>query len=192
MSRDKSDFWVGLFVLIGFAALVFLALRAGNLSTFSFASQYAVTANFNNVGGLKPGAPVKSAGVTVGRIGKIDFDNTTYEAVVTLDLNENRRFPTDSSVSILTAGLLGEQYLGIDPGGEEETLKAGDKIQYTQSAIVLENLISQFLYSSADKQGTASEDHTSGKVPADDSSTTHPGTASSPATSSVGGHDRED
>ncbi len=155
MSQEKSDFWVGLFVLLGFAALVFLALRAGNLSTFSFTSHYAVTANFNNIGSIKPGAPVKSAGVTVGRIGNIDFDNTTYQAVVTLNLNENWSFPTDSSVSILTSGLLGEQYLGINPGGEEENLQAGDKIQYTQSAVVLENLISKFLYSSAEKQGTA-------------------------------------
>ena len=188
MSRDKSDFWVGLFVLLGFAALVFLALRAGNLSTFSFAPQYAVTANFNNVGGLKPGAPVKSAGVTVGRIGKIDFDNTTYEAVVTLDLNEGRTSPTDSSVSILTSGLLGEQYLGIDPGGEEENLKAGDKIQYTQSAVVLENLISQFLYSSADKQGTASEENVSGngKAPAGDSPAVPSDTGASPTTTGGG------
>ena len=156
MSRSKTDFWVGLFVLLGAAALVFLALRAGNLSTFSFAPTYSLTANFNNIGGLKAGAPVKSAGVTVGRVARIDFDNTLFQAVVTLNMDQSRQFPTDSSVSILTSGLLGEQYLGIDPGGEEKDLADGERIQYTQSAVVLENLISQFLYSSADKQGTAS------------------------------------
>lgn len=158
MSRAKTDFWVGLFVLLGVAALVFLALRAGNLSSFSFAPKYALTANFNNVGGLKVGAPVKSAGVTVGRVSGITFDNTLYHAVVTINVDENRTFPTDSSISILTSGLLGEQYLGLDPGGEEKDFKDGEKIQYTQSAVVLENLISQFLYSSADKQGTAESD----------------------------------
>lgn len=166
MSRAKTDFWVGLFVLLGVAALVFLALRAGNLSSFSFAPKYALTANFNNVGGLKVGAPVKSAGVTVGRVAGITFDNTLYQAVVTINVDENRTFPTDSSISILTSGLLGEQYLGLDPGGEEKNFKDGGTIQYTQSAVVLENLISQFLYSSADKQGTAESDGATGGTPA--------------------------
>lgn len=164
MSRSKTDFWVGLFVLLGAAALVFLALRAGNLSTFSFAPTYSLTAHFNNVGALKPGAPVKSAGVTIGRVASIDFDNQLFQAVVYIDVEQNRKFPIDSSISILTAGLLGEQYLGIDPGGEEKDLVDGEKIQYTQSAVVLENLISQFLFSSADRQGTAeSNDATSGE-----------------------------
>ena len=155
MSRSKTDFWVGLFVLLGAAALVFLALRAGNLSSFSFTPTYTLTANFNNVGALRAGAPVKSAGVTVGRVASIDFDNQLFQAVVSINVEQNRKFPTDSSISILTAGLLGEQYLGIDPGGEDKDLADGEKIQYTQSAVVLENLISQFLFSSADRQGTA-------------------------------------
>lgn len=157
MSRSKTDFWVGLFVLLGALALVFLALRAGNLSTFSFAPTYSLTANFNNVGGLKVGAPVKSAGVTVGRVAAIDFDNEMFQAVVTINVDQDRSFPTDSSISILTSGLLGEQYLGIDPGGEDKNFSNGDKIQYTQSAVVLENLISQFLYSSANRQGSADD-----------------------------------
>lgn len=155
MSREKTDFWVGLFVLLGAIALVFLALRAGNLSSFSFAPKYSVSANFNNVGGLKVGAPIKSAGVTVGRVSSIDFDNQLFQAVVNMNIDENRKFPVDSSVSILTSGLLGEQYLGIDPGGDEKDLTNGEKITMTQSAVVLENLISQFLYSSADSQGSA-------------------------------------
>jgi len=161
MSRSKTDFWVGLFVLLGAAALVFLALRAGNLSTLSFAPTYSLTANFNNVGGLKAGAPVKSAGVTIGRVANIGFDNQLFQAVVTINVDQDRNFPTDSSISILTSGLLGEQYLGIDPGGEDKNFSNGDKIQYTQSAVVLENLISQFLYSSADRQG-APEDGAGG------------------------------
>ena len=155
MSREKTDFWVGLFVLLGAIALVFLALRAGNLSSFSFAPKYNVSANFNNVGGLKVGAPIKSAGVTVGRVSSIDFDNQLFQAVVSMSIDEDRKFPVDSSVSILTSGLLGEQYLGIDPGGDEKDLTNGEKITMTQSAVVLENLISQFLYSSADSQGSA-------------------------------------
>jgi len=163
MSREKTDFWVGLFVLLGAIALVFLALRAGNLSSFSFAPKYSVSANFNNIGGLKVGAPIKSAGVTVGRVASIDFDNQLFQAVVNMSLDENRKFPVDSSVSILTSGLLGEQYLGIDPGGDEKDLENGQKIMMTQSAVVLENLISQFLYSSADSQGTATDKPAAGE-----------------------------
>jgi phospholipid/cholesterol/gamma-HCH transport system substrate-binding protein len=154
MSRDKNDFWVGLFVLLGAAALIFLALRAGNLASFSFARTYSISAAFDNIGGLKPRAPVKSAGVTVGRIKSISFDNKTFQAEVALDIDEQYKFPTDSSASILTSGLLGEQYLGLVPGGEEENFANGGKIRYTQSAVVLENLISKFLYGTADKQGT--------------------------------------
>jgi phospholipid/cholesterol/gamma-HCH transport system substrate-binding protein len=153
MSRDKNDFWVGLFVLLGAAALVFLALRAGNLASFSFAKTYSISAAFDNIGGLKVRAPVKSAGVTVGRIEAISFDNKSYQAEVTMDLDEHYKFPTDSSAAILTSGLLGEQYLGLVPGGEEENFANGGKIRYTQSAVVLENLISKFLYGTADKQG---------------------------------------
>jgi len=155
MTREKTDFWVGLFVLLGIIALVFLSLRAGNLSSFSFSSTYQVQANFDNLGGLKVRAPVKSSGVVVGRVAGIGFDNQMYQAVVTLDLQENYEFPADSSASILTSGLLGEQYIGLTPGGDDKMLAQGDRVQYTQSAVVLEELISKFLYSSADKEGSA-------------------------------------
>ncbi len=155
MARSKVDFWVGLFVLLGVLALVFLALRAGNLSSFSWKPTYSITADFQNIGGLKPRAAVKSAGVVIGRVDRIDFDDAKFQAVVTLRLNNDIQFPADSSASILTSGLLGEQYIGLDPGSEDKLLADGDKISYTQSAIVLENLISQFLYGMASKQGTA-------------------------------------
>jgi phospholipid/cholesterol/gamma-HCH transport system substrate-binding protein len=156
MSREKTDFWVGLFVLLGAVALVFLALRAGNLSTFSFAPTYTLSANFDNVGGLKPRAAVKSAGVVVGRVSSITFDDKTFQAVVSMNLEKAYQFPKDSSASILTSGLLGEQYLGLTAGSEEENFTDGGKIRYTQSAVVLEQLISQFLYGSAEKEGMSS------------------------------------
>lgn len=149
MKREKTDFWVGLFVLLGLVALVFLALRAGNLSSFSFAPTYQVQARFDNLGGLKVRAPVKSSGVVVGRVAGVSFDNQRYQAVVTLDIEKSFQFPKDSSASILTSGLLGEQYIGLTPGGEEKMLAQGDTVQYTQSAVVLEELISKFLYNSA-------------------------------------------
>ena len=152
MTRDKTDFWVGLFVLLGAIALVFLALRAGNMSSFSFAPTYQVQAYFDNLGGLKVRAPVKSSGVVVGRVSGISFDNERFQAIVSMELESKYEFPTDSSVSILTSGLLGEQYIGITPGGEDKMLSAGTVIQYTQSAVVLEELISKFLYSSAGSQ----------------------------------------
>ena len=157
MTRDKTDFWVGLFVLLGILALVFLALRAGNMSSFSFAPTYQVQAYFDNLGGLKVRAPVKSSGVVVGRVSGIQFDNQVYQAAVTLDIDENYEFPADTSASILTSGLLGEQYIGLTPGGDDKMLEQGARIQYTQSAVVLEELISKFLYSSADKEGTAKQ-----------------------------------
>jgi phospholipid/cholesterol/gamma-HCH transport system substrate-binding protein len=149
MQRKSLDLWVGLFVLLGAAALVFLALKAGNMSSLSFAPTYAVTTKFDNIGGLKPRAPVKSAGVVVGRVADIRFDDKTFQAVVTLNLESGYKFPKDSSAKILTSGLLGEQYIGLEPGGDTNTLAAGDRIKMTQSAVVLENLISQFLYSKA-------------------------------------------
>lgn len=152
MTRDKTDFWVGLFVLLGAVALVFLALRAGNMSSFSFAPTYQVNAYFDNLGGLKVRAPVKSSGVVVGRVSSISFDNERFQAIVSMELESKYEFPTDSSISILTSGLLGEQYVGITPGGEDKMLAAGNTIQYTQSAVVLEELISKFLYSSAGSQ----------------------------------------
>ena len=123
------------------------------MSSFSFGPKYQLTANFDNIGGLKVRAPVKSAGVVVGRVTAIQFDDKTYQAIVTMEIEKGYDFPTDSSVKILTAGLLGEQYLGIEAGGEDTNLQNGQKIRYTQSAIILESLISQFLYSTADKQG---------------------------------------
>ena len=149
MQRKSFDIWVGLFVLLGAIALMFLALKAGNMSSFSFEKTYIVSSRFDNIGGLKPRAPVKSAGVVVGRVGDITFDNQDFRALVTLQLQERYKFPKDSSAKILTSGLLGEQYVGIEPGGDEANLAAGDQIKMTQSAIVLENLISQFIYNKA-------------------------------------------
>ena len=149
MHRKIIDVWVGLFVLLGAAAVLFLALQAGNMSSLSFAETYAVTGRFDNIGGLKPQAPVKSAGVVVGRVGDISFDDKTYQALVRLDLDPNYKFPKDSSLKILTAGLLGEQYIGIEPGGDTKNLVDGDRINRTQSATVLEDLINQFIYSKA-------------------------------------------
>ncbi|MCQ8897455.1 outer membrane lipid asymmetry maintenance protein MlaD [Limnobacter humi] len=149
MKKSAVDFWVGLFVLIGALALVFLALKAGNLSSFSTGAQYRVLAEFDNIGGLKPRAPVKSAGVVVGRVANISLDPVTFRAVVAIDLEEGFKFPKDSSAKILTSGLLGEQYIGVEPGGDEDNLTSGQKFARTQSAVVLENLISQFLYSKA-------------------------------------------
>jgi len=158
MTREKTDFWVGLFILLGIAALVFLALRAGNLSSFSFAPTYEVKAHFDNLGGLKVRAPVKSSGVVVGRVAGVSFDNERFQAVVTLDIEKQYSFPDDSSASILTSGLLGEQYIGLTPGGDEKMLAQGSEIHYTQSAVVLEDLISKFLYSSASEAGSAGAD----------------------------------
>ncbi|MXN78296.1 outer membrane lipid asymmetry maintenance protein MlaD [Burkholderia sp. 4701] len=155
MKKTALDFWVGLFVVVGFLAVLFLALKVGNMSSLSFQSTYPVKMKFDNIGGLKPRAAVKSAGVVVGRVGAIGFDTNTYQALVTIDVNKQYQFPKDSSAKILTSGLLGEQYIGLDPGGDSEMLKAGDTIAMTQSAIVLENLIGQFLYSkAADAGGT--------------------------------------
>lgn len=149
MHRKAIDVWVGLFVLLGLAALLFLALKAGNMSSLSFGKTYSITGKFDNIGGLKPQAPVKSAGVVVGRVGDIKFDDKSYQALVTLDLETGYKFPKDSSLKILTAGLLGEQYIGIEPGGDTNNLVAGDRIARTQSATVLEDLINQFIYSKA-------------------------------------------
>ena len=149
MQRKSIDVWVGLFVLLGVVALMFLALKAGNMSTISFAKTYAVTAKFDNIGGLRPQAPVKGAGVVVGRVANIRFDDKQYQALVTMNIEEGYKFPKDSSAKILTAGLLGEQYIGIEAGGDTNNLVSGDKISRTQSATVLEDLINQFIYSKA-------------------------------------------
>lgn len=156
MQSSKNDVWVGLFVLLGAVAVLFLALKAANLLTWSFEKGYEVSAKFDNIGGLKPGAAVKSAGVVVGRVKTIEFDGESFQAKVTLDLQTGVAFPQDSSLKILTSGLLGEQYLDVSPGADEKNLVAGDKIGSTQSAVILENLISQFLYSQAGKPATES------------------------------------
>ncbi|MEN9829826.1 MAG: outer rane lipid asymmetry maintenance protein MlaD [Pseudomonadota bacterium] len=137
---------VGLFVLLGLVALVFLSLKVSNLMTIGSGPSYTILANFDDIGGLKPRAAVRSAGVVVGRVREIGFDDKRYQAVVTLDIQEGVAFPKDSSAQILTAGLLGEKYIGILPGAETEPLKNNDRIKLTQSAVVLENIISQFLY----------------------------------------------
>lgn len=149
MQRSKNDVWVGLFVLLGLAAVLFLALQSANLLTLSFQTGYRVNAKFDNIGGLKPKAAVKSAGVVVGRVDAIIFDDKSFRANVSMDLDPRYAFPKDSSLKILTSGLLGEQYIGIEAGADEKNLVAGDTISSTQSAVVLENLISQFLYSKA-------------------------------------------
>ncbi|MCS6811592.1 MAG: outer membrane lipid asymmetry maintenance protein MlaD [Tepidimonas sp.] len=149
MQRSKIDVWVGLFVLIGAAAILFLALQAANLLNLSLAPTYRVTATFDNVGSLKPKAAVRSAGVVVGRVESITFDDRSFQAKVVLALESRYAFPKDSSFKILTSGLLGEQYIGIEPGGAEANLANGDVITRTQSAVVLENLIGQFLFNKA-------------------------------------------
>jgi phospholipid/cholesterol/gamma-HCH transport system substrate-binding protein len=149
MQRSSNDFWVGLFVLIGGAALLFLALKAGNLLSFSLDSTYLISAKFDNIGGIKASAPVKSAGVVVGRVDSISFDDKSYQAKIQLAMQSKYVFPKDSSMKILTSGLLGEQYIGIEAGADDKNLASGDAIKSTQSAVVLENLISQFLYSKA-------------------------------------------
>ena len=149
MQRSRKDVWVGLFVMLGAAALLFLALKSANLLTLNFQSGYTVVAKFDNIGGLKAKAAVKSSGVVVGRVASIAFDDKTFQARVTLELESRYAFPKDSSVKILTSGLLGEQYLGIEAGADSANLAAGDTVGSTQSAVVLENLISQFLYSKA-------------------------------------------
>lgn len=149
MSRSKLDLWVGIFVAIGMAALLFLALKVGNLSSSAMSQSYVLYAKFDNIGGLKVRGPVKSAGVVVGRIADISLDAKTYEAVVAMNIDGRYHFPKDTFASIYTSGLLGEQYVGLDVGGDEKMLSSGETIAKTQSAVVLEKLISQLLFSKA-------------------------------------------
>jgi len=153
MGRKSIETLVGLFVMLGLLAVVFLALKAANLASFRVGSTYAVTAKFDNIGGLKVRAPVKSAGVTVGRVTAIALDSKSYQGRVTMELEQGVEFPDDTSAKILTSGLLGDQYIGLEPGGSDQSLKPGDEIKMTQSAVVLENLLSQFLYSKAAEPG---------------------------------------
>ena len=149
MNRSTIDLWVGVFVAAGFGGLLFLALKVGNLASFSTADTYQVNARFANIGGLKERGPVKSAGVVVGRVAGIRFDNESYEAIVSMTVDLSYQFPRDTTAKILTSGILGEQYVGLEAGGDGVMLKQGDRIRLTQSAVVLENLISQFLFNKA-------------------------------------------
>jgi len=149
MNRSTIDLWVGVFVVAGIAGLLFLALKVGNLASFSTNETYQVQARFANIGGLKVRAPIKSAGVVVGRVADIRFDNEIYEAIVLMNLDYSYQFPRDTTAKILTSGILGEQYIGLEAGGDGVMLKQGDRLRLTQSAVVLENLISQFLFNKA-------------------------------------------
>ncbi|HEX7638119.1 MAG TPA: outer membrane lipid asymmetry maintenance protein MlaD [Burkholderiaceae bacterium] len=162
MAKKSTETLVGVFVLLGILALVFLALRAANLASFSSVKTYEVRARFDNIGGLKVRAPVRSAGVSVGRVKSITLDKNTYQGLVTMEINQNVQFPVDSSAKILTAGLLGDQYVGIEPGADDKNLKNGDLIKQTQSAVVLENLIGQLIYNKAADAGTSSTPAPSG------------------------------
>jgi phospholipid/cholesterol/gamma-HCH transport system substrate-binding protein len=155
MERTTIDLWFGAFVTAGFVALMVLALKVGNLGAERAKEEYRVEARFDNIGGLKVRAPVKSAGVLVGRVDGIHFDNARYQAKVILALDARYKFPKDTSASILTSGLLGESYVGLDAGGDDKTLEAGDRIAITQSAVVLEKLIGQFLFSKAQEEPAA-------------------------------------
>ena len=158
MNRSMIDLWVGIFVAAGFAGLLFLALKVGNLASFSTSDTYQVNAKFANIGGLKERGPVKSAGVVVGRVASIRFDGETYEAIVTMNLEAKFQFPRDTTAKILTSGILGEQYVGLEAGGDGVMLKNGDRVRLTQSAVVLENLISQFLFSKAAEEKPAAKE----------------------------------
>jgi phospholipid/cholesterol/gamma-HCH transport system substrate-binding protein len=153
MGKKGIETLVGLFVLLGLAALTFVALKAANLASFGSRDSYMLQARFDNIGGLKPRAPVRSAGVTVGRVTSIRLDPKTYQGLVTLEVDREVQFPKDSSARILTSGLLGDQYIGLEAGGEEKNLAPGDTIKQTQSAVVLESLISQFLFNKAADAG---------------------------------------
>jgi len=149
MNRATIDLWVGIFVTIGFGAIVFLALKVGNLTTLETKPSYRLDANFDNIGGLKLRAPVKAAGVIVGRVESVKLCPKTYEAVVSLRMDNGYQFSKDTIASILTSGLLGEVYIGLEAGGDPQMLADGSRIAKTQSAVVLEKLISQFLFDKA-------------------------------------------
>ena len=151
MECTTLDLWVGIFVVAGIAALVMLAMKVGNLGTYNMSETYQVNAYFTNIGGLKPKASIKSAGVLVGRVTGITLDTERYEAKVEMSLDRRYLFPRDTFANILTSGLLGEQYIGLMPGGDSEMLKDGEVIKKTQSAAVLEDLIGKFIYNKAEE-----------------------------------------
>ncbi len=150
MERTTLDLWVGMFVVAGLGALMVLAFKVGNLSTYNVSESYQLQAYFSNIGGLKPKASIKSAGVLVGRVTEINLDTGRYEARVVMNIDKRYQFPRDTFANILTSGLLGEQYIGLAPGGDSEMLKAGEVIKKTQSAVVMEDLIGKFLYNKAE------------------------------------------
>ena len=152
MQRTVLDLWVGAFVVAGIAALVILAFKGGNMSTYNAADTYRLHAYFTNIGGLKPTASVRSAGVLVGRVSSITLDTERYEAKVTVDIDNRYQFPADTFANILTSGLLGEQYIGLLPGGDDEMLKEGGQFKKTQSAVVLEDLIGKFMINQAESK----------------------------------------
>jgi phospholipid/cholesterol/gamma-HCH transport system substrate-binding protein len=154
MEKKSVEILVGVFVLLGLLGVLFLALKAANLGSFSTGDTYTLYAKFDNIGGLKVRGPVRSAGVTIGRIASIKLDPKTYQGVVQLEIERQVQFPDDSSARILTAGLLGDQYIGLEAGGDEKMFQPSDTIKQTQSAVVLESLISQFLFSKAADAGT--------------------------------------
>ena len=151
MERTTLDLWVGIFVVAGIAALVMLAMKVGNLSSYNMSETYQVHAYFSNIGGLKPKASIKSAGVLVGRVTDIKLDMQRYEAEVVMNLDKRYQFPKDTFANILTSGLLGEQYIGLVAGGDSEMLKNGEQLKQTQSAVVLEDLIGKFIYNKAEE-----------------------------------------
>jgi phospholipid/cholesterol/gamma-HCH transport system substrate-binding protein len=157
MERTTIDLWFGAFVAAGVAALLVLALKVGNLGAERATQTYRVEVRFDNIGGLKVRGPVRSAGVLVGRVADIHFDNERFQASVTLALDKRYEFPKDTSASILTSGLLGETYVGLEAGGDTKKLAEGDRITITQSAVVLEKLIGQFLFSKAQEEPAAAK-----------------------------------
>ncbi len=154
MNRSTIDLWVGIFVTIGVGAIVFLALKVGNLTSLNAQPSYRLEARFDNIGGLKLRAPVKAAGVVVGRVAGVSLDPKTYQAVVALNVEKGYEFSKDTIASILTSGLLGEVYIGLDAGGDPQMLVADGRIAKTQSAVVLEKLISQFMFDKASSGST--------------------------------------
>ncbi len=166
MDRTTIDLWFGAFVTAGFVALLVLSLKVGNLGAERATETYRVEARFDNIGGLKVRGPVRSAGVLVGRVQDIHFDNERYQAAVAIALDKRYSFPKDTSASILTSGLLGETYIGFEAGGDDQKLAAGDRITITQSAVVLERLIGQFLFSKAQDDGAKKDETPSRAEPA--------------------------
>jgi phospholipid/cholesterol/gamma-HCH transport system substrate-binding protein len=157
MNRSTIDLWVGIFVALGVGAILFLALKVGNLVSFGNTPGYRLEARFDNIGGLKLRAPVKAAGVVVGRVEAVRLDTATYQAIVTMKIDQGYEFTTDTIASILTSGLLGEVYVGLDAGGDVQMLANGGKLTKTQSAVVLEKLIGQFLFDKAAEGGRPAE-----------------------------------